>query len=224
MISKQLLITAFCAILMAAPAARAQTISTDVPKKIDASEKYLFYLHGGIVGAKGPENAVSEYYGRYEYQKILDALKTKGFHVIAEVRPKDTKEDEYAKELKKKIKRLLKAGVPEENITVVGASLGAYIAVETAEKLRKKDVKYALLGLCSKYAVGYYAKFKGKLRGNFLSIYEDSDEKKSCKEIFTPLNRNAQFREIKLEMGNSHAFLYEPFDDWILPLVAWSAN
>ena len=170
----------------------------------------------------GPDNAVSEYYGRYEYQKILDTLASNGFNVIAEVRPKDTKEEEYAAKLKNQIKELIKAGVPQENVTVVGASLGAYIAIETAKILKKKNVKFALLGLCSKYAIGYYAKFKGKLRGDFLSIYEASDEKKSCKTIFTPLNKNAKFNEVQLKMGNSHAFLYKPFDEWVLPLTQWT--
>jgi len=204
------------------PTPKAQTITIGVPEKIDPAQKYLFYLHGAIVSQMGAENAVSKYYGHYEYQKILDTFASHRFHVISEVRPKNTKEEKYASKLKRQIKTLIKAKVSPENITVVGASLGAYIAIETAYKLKNKRVKFALLGLCSKYAVGYYGKYRGKLRGNFLSIYEASDQKNSCKEIFTPLNKKARFKEITLEMGNSHGFLYKPFDEWVLPLVEWA--
>lgn len=199
-----------------------QSITTDIPEKIDTSKNYLIYLHGGIVGAMGADKAVSEYYGRYEYRKILAAFASNGFNVISEVRPKNTDVSKYAVKVSKQVRTLQKRGVSQENIILVGASLGAYIAVETAYRLKKKGIKYVLLGLCSNYAIGYYAEYRGKLRGNFLSIYENSDEKKSCRKIFTPLHKKASFKEIKLEMGNSHGFLYKPYDEWILPLVKFT--
>lgn len=200
--------------------ASAQNITSNIPKNISKTEKYIFYLHGGVVQSQGAK-AVSEYFGRYEYQKILDALRDKGFNVISEVRPKDTKVSDYAKKVAKQVKQMKKSGVPYENITIVGASLGAYMTIEAAHKLRKKKVKFVLIGLCSEYALDYYAKYNGKLRGNFLSIYEETDEKSSCQSIFDKLHRKTKFKEIKTNMGNGHAFLFEPYDDWINPLVKW---
>lgn len=214
------LVGVLIAISIAIAASYGQSISTDVPKEIDTSKRVLIYLHGGVVQQQGAE-AVSEYYGRYEYDKILEELAARGFHVISEIRAKDTTEEVFSEKLKKQIEALLKLGLEPERITVVGASLGAYIAIETAYKLKNKKVRFALLGLCSDYAVDHYRKYRSQLIGDFLSIYEKSDEKGSCRDIFTPLHEDSKFREIQLDMGNSHAFLFKPHDEWILPLVEW---
>ena len=65
---------------------------------------------------------------------------------------------------------------------------------------------------------------KNKLWGNFLSIYESSDEKGSCKSLFNPKHRKSKFKEVKLNMGNGHGFLYKPYDEWVIPLVNWANN
>ena len=208
------------AVISAAAWAASPNITIGVPEKIDRSKKYLFYLHGGIVSQMGARNSVSEYYGKYEYCQILDALAAKGFHVISEVRPKNTKEEVYAAKLAGQISRLRKARVPEKNIYVVGASLGAYIAIETAYRIRRKKVRFALLGLCSPYAIKYFQKYRKKLRGDFISIFENSDAKKSCRRIFEPRGK-ATFREIRLTLGNSHGFLYRPYNEWIGPITDW---
>ncbi len=197
-----------------------QSINPFVPKTPDPDQKYIFYLHGGIIQAKGAD-AVSDYYGKYEYNKILDSLWENGFYVISEVRPKDSKEDEYAKKVQIQIDSLRGGGVPSENIVILGASLGAYIAVEVAYLMKDHKINYALLGLCSDYAVDYYQKYQGELQGRFLSIFESSDSKKSCKSIFIDLPDSSTFTEIKLNMGIDHAFLYKPYQEWLSPFVKW---
>jgi len=202
--------------------AAGQGLSPNIPQTVDTTAKYLFYLHGGIIQEVGID-AVSEYYGKYEYIKILDTLSSRGFFVISERRPKGTDEIDYAGKVFRQIDTLLRRGVPVENITVVGASQGAYIAVETANLLMKPKVKYALLGLCSEYAVGYFLKYRKKLCGDFLSIYESSDPKASCDKILNDKNCKDGYREIRLDMGNSHAFLYKPYREWVDPLVDWAS-
>ena len=201
-----------------------QSITTDIPEKIDVSKKYIIYLHGAIVQQLGAEKAVSPKHGRYEYNKILEAFRKRGFNVISEVRPKNTDVSKYAVKVSKQVKTLQKRGVSQENIILVGASLGAYITIEAADILKKEKVKFVLIGLCSEYALGYYSKHKNKLRGNFLSIYESSDEKGSCKPLFNPKHRKSKFAEVKLNMGNGHGFLYKPYDEWVIPLVNWANN
>jgi len=94
-------------------------------------KKHVFYLHGGIVQAQG-ENAVSDLFGPYKYKDILQELCDQGYNVISEVRPKDTREIEYAQLVSKQIDSLQSIRVPMSHIVVVGASLGAYIAMELA--------------------------------------------------------------------------------------------
>ena len=51
------------------------------------------------------------------------------FVVISEQRPRNTDVEEYAGKVTGQITALLDAGVPAENITVLGASKGAAIAI-----------------------------------------------------------------------------------------------
>ncbi len=197
-----------------------QSITNSISEQINPTEKYLFYLHGGVVQQQGV-NAVSPYYGEYKYLDILDSLSQGGFNVISEVRPKGMDEVTYAKKLKFQIDSLITAGLSPQNISIVGASLGAYVTLETALILNNSRINYALLGLCSDYALEYFSKYKHQLRGRFLSIYEGTDEKGSCRELFTDPSDGSSFKEIELNMGNSHAFLFKPYSEWITPLVQW---
>lgn len=196
----------------------AQTITESVPAKVDRSRKYLIYLHGGIVQDLGAE-AVSEDFGKYEYTEILQTFKDNGFNVISAVRPKGTEITSYSEVIVEQVNLLRNRGVRDRDIVVVGASLGAYMTIEAAYKLKLSKISYVLVGLCSGYAIDRYTKYKGKLRGNFLSIYEESDQKGSCQRIFEPLNRQAQFKEISLDTGKGHGFLFKPNKEWVTPIV-----
>ncbi len=209
----------FTILLVINYSAIAQTINESVPAFIEKDGKYLFYLHGGIVGAQGP-NAVSPYYGPYKYQAILDSLAARAFHVISKVRPVDTNEEAYARKMARQIDILHSQGISYDNIFVVGASLGAYITIELAYIMKEEEMNFTLLGLCSDYAVDYYQKYNQQLKGNFLSIFESKDEKHSCEGIFKNQTLSS-YQEIRLTMGNGHAFLYQPYTEWIEPLVKW---
>lgn len=198
----------------------AQSISTSVPINPDIYGTYLFYLHGGVVQDQGA-NAISQYYGKYEYQSILDTLKNHGFYIVSEVRPKNTKEKEYANKLKNQIDALIRLGVSDKNIIVVGASSGAYIALETSILNNNPNIRFVLLGLCSEYALKYFQPFQKNFSGQFLSIYESSDSKGTCFSIFEELDDHSSFTEIELEMGIDHAYLFKPYDDWVDPLINW---
>jgi hypothetical protein len=200
--------------------AAGQRITEDIPNKIDPEAIYVFYLHGGIIENQGV-NAVSQYYGPYLYLNILDSLAKHGFHVISEARPKETDQLTYANKVMTQIHDLKKAGVPVNAITIVGASLGAYITMEIANLMQEPQLNYVLLGLCSPYAIGLYQKYNHHLKGDFLSIYERKDEKSSCAGIFDKQVQVTSYQEIQLTMDNGHAFLYRPYDEWVLPLISW---
>jgi hypothetical protein len=198
----------------------AQDISGYLPEKISPSETYLFYLHGGIVQEQGV-NAVSERFGPYEYLKILDTLGSYGFRVISERRPKGTIEIGYARKVSLQIDSLLKSGVSPGKIVIVGASLGAYVTTEIAYMMKNKNIKYVVLGFCNEYNIKTYSKYKHKLCGNFLSIYESSDQKKSCDRLLSEKTCKSGYREVQLNMGIDHGFLYKPYPEWVHPLVKW---
>ncbi|HST20125.1 MAG TPA: hypothetical protein VLR90_03350, partial [Blastocatellia bacterium] len=107
----------------------------DTPQPIDTSAKYLFYLHGRIIEEEGI-NAVSQVFGAYEYEQILQTFVDKSFIVISEPRPKGTDVQQYAAKVVGQINILVQAGVPPQKITVVGASKGGSIAVATSSQLK----------------------------------------------------------------------------------------
>jgi hypothetical protein len=197
-----------------------QTISSSLPANVDNSRQYLFYLHGAIVQDEGVD-AVSEYYGPYKYLDILDSLRARGFNVISERRPKGTVEEEYAEMVSGQIDSLLAKRVMPQNIVVVGASMGAAITIEIAHRLKNQHINYVVMGLCSDYFLSHFAKYRGELCGNFLSIYERSDAKGSCDELLKNLACKSGYKEVALSMGNSHGFLYRPYSEWINAIVQW---
>jgi hypothetical protein len=200
-----------------------QKTNTSVPKKIDRSSSYLFYLHGKIIEEQGA-NAFSKEFGKYEYQKILDTLTKAGFVVNSEQRPKNTQSDKYASHVVAQIDSLLKANVAPEKITVVGASKGAWISIIVSSKLKNEKVKFVLMGICDDeydYSLDMF-----KICGNILAIYEKSDPLGgSCSKLISR-NKDCITRtsEIELNLGNGHGFIFRPYKEWVIPVIEWAKH
>lgn len=199
--------------------ANAQSIHKGVPDKIDKKATYLFYLHGRIVEIKGIR-PTSEKYGVYEYEKILEALKNKGFIVISEARERGTSVGQYAGKVVSQVKALLDAGVPAGSITVVGASKGAFIAMTASSMFPNKEINYVILAGCSD---AIYHRFDIALNGNVLSIYDKGDTLVgSCGKFIDNSAGVTKFKEIELEIGTGHGIIYQPLKEWIDPVVDWA--
>jgi hypothetical protein len=205
------------------PAATASVEQTnifkDVPEKIDARARYLFYLHGRIVEDKGIR-PVHERHGVYEYEKILETFKAAGFDVISEARAKDTDVAQYAAKVVAQINALLKAGVAPRGITVVGASKGSGIAMHVSSLLKHRDVNFVIIAGCGEQTLKNGAL---NLYGRVLSIYDASDEGAgTCETLFArSAGLNAR-KEIKLNLALGHGFIYRPYKEWIEPAAEWA--
>ncbi len=191
----------------------------DVPAKIDAAAKYLFYLHGRIIETGGVR-PTSPRHGVYEYEQILQTLAARGFTVLSEPRPADTVHVEYARKVVTQIERLLKAGVPARNVTVVGASKGGAITVFASTLLKNRDVNFVVLAGCGDG--GPYRDNKVDLHGRVLSIYDADDLGVSCAKFYQQSTGLKESREIEVKLGVGHGLLYRPFKEWVDPAVAWA--
>jgi hypothetical protein len=199
--------------------ADARAIYKDVPGKIDTKARYLFYLHGRIIEIKGIR-PTSERYGVYEYEKILETFKDKGFIVISEARPRGTGVSGYARKVVSRVNALLHAGVPAGNITVVGASKGALIAMMISSMLRNKDMNFVFISGCTHQVL---QKFDIDFWGNVLTIYDEKDELVgTCKKFFEVSTGLNHYKEIKLTVGTGHGILYRPIKEWVDPVVKWA--
>ena len=194
----------------------------DLPEKIDARARYLFYLHGRIVEDRGVR-PVSELHGVYEYEKIVETFRGEGFVVISEARAKGTEVKQYAAKVVAQIDALLKAGVPPRHITVVGASKGSMIAMHASSLLKGErggEVNFVLIAGCGAQTLN---DSELKLNGRVLSIYDASDEGAgTCQKLFARSAGLKQRDEVKLNLKLGHGYIYRPLKEWVEPVVAWA--
>ncbi|HSL68809.1 MAG TPA: alpha/beta hydrolase [Longimicrobiales bacterium] len=188
------------------------------PALPDASARYLLYLHGQIVEDQGVA-PVSPQFGSYEYRAIVGQLADSGFTVISEARAPNTDVRIYADSVLRQIRRLLANGITAHHITVVGASKGSVIAMLVSTRL-PDPVRYVLLANCGDDIL---RRFRPRLHGDVLSIYEASDPiGASCRPLFQQSPDIGQHDEIRLQTGLKHGFLYRPLPEWIGPTIAWA--
>lgn len=196
------------------------------PTSIDPDKHYLIYLHGRIIEDQGIP-AISPDYGEYEIEAILGEFSEYGFVVISEQRGKNADVGEHARRVREQVSALLQSGVAAENITIVGASKGAYIAILASHLLDNKDINYVILGICSPEVIDDLLNQQIHLSGNVLSIYDSIDEYAgSCQQIFTfSADKGiSRYDEIILNLNKGHGMLYKPLDEWLLPVVDWATS
>lgn len=187
-----------------------------------SDDKYIFYLHNMFVELYDLKTKHPEY-GRAEYKEILAAFRKAGLKVISEKRKKDTDVKEYAQKVVAQIEELINKGVPPNNITVVGASKGGYIAQYVSTYLKNPNINYVFIGCYKDEDLKRLPEIQ--FCGNILSIYEKSDTtfgtsvEKRIKNSTLPI---PHFKEIKLHTGMRHGFLYHPLPEWVLPTIQWA--
>lgn len=184
-------------------------------------KQYIFFLHNKFLeGHSGDE--VHPKYGIVEYEKMLHELKDSSNIVLFEKRKPNTDPAVYALKIKKQIDQLIKKGVKAENIAVVGTSQGGYIAQYISYYMKNPELKFVFIG----------ASFKDdslekdenfRLYGKILSITEKSDDGHiplSQEQRFIRSNIK-NFKEIELNTGLNHGFLFKALDAWIIPTKEW---
>lgn len=180
--------------------------------------RYLFYLPGYIVEA-GNTRPVSPKFGVYEYDQILDTFKRSGLTVISEARKKSPEIESYALKVTQEVKQLLKSGVPPNHITIVGASQGSWIAMLVSTYLKNRDLNFVLIAACS--ADEHFLQ-QVNLHGNVLSIYEKSDGAQSCQSYRTDATGINEWKEVAVNTGLKHGFLFRPLKEWTEPTIEWA--
>jgi len=196
------------------------------PKVPDTSARYVFYMHGAWL-EEHSEGERDRRYGLYRYTDILNALADKGFVVVSEKRAGRTNPKEYVPKIAKRVRKLIKKGVPPSHITVSGFSRGGAMTLEVAMMLQNPNVNFVVLSGCGigNYAKGYQRFLKrgaGRMAGRMLSIYDSRDtDGGTCTEAFSNAGLS-EAKEIVLKVGSGHAVFFQPQAEWIDPMVAWA--
>jgi hypothetical protein len=189
-----------------------------------AAARHLIYLHGRILQEEQSRRPRSPQFGYYELDQILEAFRKEGFVVTGEVRPKSATVSDSANRVVEEVRKLIASGVPSDHITVVGASMGAGIALLASARLRNPELRFCILGDCLSENARRIFSEEGKTpAGRLLSIREASDE---ITEPCVPWKKDGQpglvVREIVLHTGLRHGFLYRPLPGWVNPAVEWA--
>ena len=216
----KLLVMSFVSLLCVSQviAQKQGVVLSSAPREIDRNARYLFYVSGYIV-AEGNTRPTSPRYGVYEYQEILDSFKQRGFVVISEARKQSREIEPYAAKVAAQVKQLLKAGVPAQNITVVGASQGSWIAMLVSTYTANRDVNFVFLSACT--AEADILKLVD-LHGNVLFISERTDLAGSCQRFRDDARGIRDYKAIEINTGLKHGYLYRPLKEWVEPAIEWA--
>ena len=184
-------------------------------------DKFIFFLHNRFL-EEHDLNELHPEYGRTEYLEIINEFKKSGFEIISEKRNGNVNAREYAGRIVIQIDSLIKIGTEPKNITIVGTSKGGYIAQYVSTLANNPDLNFVFIAsfrnedILSIPEINYC--------GNILTIYEKSDpfgvsakvrvENSTC-DI-------KHFKEIELNTGMNHGFLFKPLNEWIEPTIKWA--
>ena len=187
--------------------------------------RHLVYLHGRIVQEEQSARPRHPRYGVYELEAIREAFRRRGFVVHGEIRPRGATVEEAADRVVAEVRGLLSGGVPADRILVAGASMGGAIALLAAARLGLPELRVATLGTCLASTLEYLeGDGVGAPVGPLLSIREASDElTEPCPPWRAPgPGGSPVVRELLLDTGLAHGFLYRPLPEWVEPVAAWA--
>ncbi len=186
-------------------------------------QRYLFYLHGKIVEDQGARaiDTVNGY-GAYQYTNIVELFRKEKFTVLSEVRKRNTDPIEYSYKVVRQIDSLIQVGVHAGDISVVGASKGAIIAMLTSSILKNKDVNFVFMAGCNNGILKQFPEIQ--FCGNIISIYEKSDNIGHSCLTFKESSSLAipHYKEVELNTGLKHGFIFKPLSEWTIPTIRWA--
>lgn len=187
----------------------------------DTKEKFIFFLHNRFLEEHGLNEAHPEF-GRTEYLEIIEQFEKSGFKVISEKRNVNVNARDYALSLITQIDSLLNSGVYPENITVVGTSKGGYIAQYVSTLANNANLNFVFIASFRDDDIQTIPDIN--YCGNILTIYEKTDpfgvSAINRKETSSCLIKH--FKEIELNTGMGHGFLFKPLKEWIEPTIEWA--
>ena len=184
-------------------------------------KKYIFFLHNKFLEGHSLNESHPKY-GPAAYTAILEKLQSTNFVILSEKRKPGTDPKMYAKKVILKIDSLHNHGVSYDQISIVGTSQGGYIAQYISYYAKNPDLKFVFIGASFKNdSMNEDKKFR--LYGKILSNNEKTDvgaEPLSSQLRFKNSDLKS-FKEITLNTGLEHGFLFRALDEWIIPTKAW---
>ncbi|WP_452222165.1 alpha/beta hydrolase [Lacinutrix salivirga] len=185
------------------------------------NERYVFFLHNRFLETYELEEFHPEF-GRTEYKEILLEFEKSGLKVISEKRNENVNARDYTIRIVNQVDSLIKTGIKPKNITIVGTSKGGYIAQYVSTLANNPYLNFVFIASYRESDIQNFPELN--YCGNILKIFEKSDpyevSAKKRKENSTCKIEN--FKEIELNTGMGHGFLFKPLKEWIEPKIKWA--
>ncbi|WP_309869133.1 alpha/beta hydrolase [Chryseobacterium camelliae] len=184
-------------------------------------KKYVFFLHNKFLEGHSLNESHPKY-GPAAYKAILEKLQSTNSVILSEKRKLDTDPKMYAKKVILKIDSLHSFGVPYDQISIVGTSQGGYIGQYISYYAKNTDLKFVFIGSSFKNdSMNEDRNFR--LYGKILSINEKTDvgAELLSRQLRFKNSDLKVFKEITLNTGLKHGFLFRALDEWIIPAKAW---
>lgn len=186
-------------------------------------DRFIFFLHNRFLEEHALNDSHPEF-GRTEYNEILAAFENSGLKVISEKRNGNVNALEYAIGIVSKIDSLISIGTEPEKITVVGTSKGGYIAQYVSTLANNPKLNFVFVAsfrnsdLESIPEINYC--------GNILTVYEKTDPfgVSALERIENSTCNIKYFKEVELNTGLGHGFLFKPLQEWIEPTIKWASG
>lgn len=200
-------------------------VSCQSNKKTEIAEtekNYIFFIHNKFL-EENPDGTFSDKYNvRVNYEGILQSFHKDGFVVFSEKRNQKTDEQKFTKNIVRQIDSLILKGVQPNHITVIGTSKGGYIAQFVSTLANNPDLNFVFIGSFQDTDIEEIPAIN--FCGNILTIYEKSDVfgVSAIKRKETSKLKINHFKEIELNTGLKHGFLYIASDEWIKPCKTWA--
>lgn len=187
-----------------------------------SSDNYIFFIHNKFLENNVSGTLEPKYGTRAEYNEIIYSFKKDGFVVISEKRKPNTNGKDYATKVVRQIDSLLKKGVKPNHITVIGTSKGGYIAQYVSTFAKNPDLNFVFIGSYQNSDLKDLPDIN--FCGNILTIYEKTDSfgVSAIKRKQSSQLKVNHFKEIELNTGLKHGFLYIASDKWIKPSKMWA--
>lgn len=184
-------------------------------------DRYIFFLHNRFL----EEHELHEFhpeFGRTEYKEIIAKFEESGLNVISEIRNGNVNAREYALVIVNQIDSLVSNGTEPRRITLVGTSKGGYIAQYVSTLANNPELNFVFVASFMESDFENIPEIN--YCGNILTIYEITDpfgvsaierkDNSTCKI--------EHFKEVELNTGMGHGFLFKALNEWIEPTIKWA--
>ncbi|MDT0651011.1 alpha/beta hydrolase [Autumnicola edwardsiae] len=185
------------------------------------NDRYIFFLRNRFLETHQLHESHAEY-GRTEYKEIVAEFANNGFTVISEKRNENVNARDYAVGIVNQIDSLIRMGTKPNNITIVGTSKGGYIAQYISTLKGHPELNFVFIASFRDNDIENIPEIN--YCGNILTIYEKSDPF-GVSAIRRKNNSSCEikhFKEIELNTGMGHGFLFKPLKEWIEPTIKWA--